>query len=64
MFDDLRLPQLKIKLNLYEKSANNQSQQSQTFGMIKLLDDSICRLLLTLKDNDLEDHTVGVFISD
>jgi len=52
------------EIELYESSVNYQSQQRQTFGMIKLLDDRIGRLLQTLKDNDLENNTVVVFTSD
>ena len=52
------------EIELYENSTDYQDQQRQTFGMIKLLDDNIGRLLKTLKDKRLEDNTVVIFTSD
>jgi len=41
-----------------------QSKQRRIFGMVKLLDDSIGRILNVLKDNAIEDNTIVVFTSD
>ena len=60
----ISLDKVEEEIELYESSVDYQSQQRQTFGMIKLLDDSIGRFLQTLKDNDMENNYVVVFTSD
>ena len=60
--DDTPLDMVESKIELYENSASYQSRQRQTFGMIKLLDNSIGRILETLKNNNLENNTLVVLI--
>ena len=47
-----------------EASGFYQSTQRRIFGMVKLLDDSIGRILKVLQDNVIEDNTIVVFTSD
>ena len=60
----VKLDKIDEKIDLYENSSNFQWRQRQSFGMIKLLDDSIGRLLKTLEDNDMTNDTIVVFTSD
>ena len=60
----VKLDKIDEKIDLYENSADFQWRQRQSFGMIKLLDDSIGRLLKTLEDNDMTNNTIVIFTSD
>ena len=46
------------------KQENVSIDQSQYFGMVKCLDDNIGRLINSLRENKLWDHTIVVFTSD
>jgi len=58
------LDKVKEKIELYENSEYFQLRQRQSFGMIKLLDDSVGRILKTLEDNNMKNDTIVVFTSD
>jgi len=62
--EDTPLDTVEREIELYENSASYQRRQRQTFGMIKLLDDNIGRILETLKNNNLENNTLVIFTSD
>ena len=52
------------KIQQLENSLWFQNQNRKVFGMVKLVDDSIGRILRFLSDTGLEDNTIVVFTSD
>jgi len=58
------LDKVKKEIRLFENSEHFQFRQRQSFGMIKLLHDSVGRVLKTLEDNDMQNDTIVVFTSD
>ena len=61
---ETNLQQVSKAVKDLEASGHYQSTQRRIFGMVKLLDDSIGRILNVLKDNAIEDNTIVVFTSD
>ena len=47
-----------------ESSRKFQRSQREIFGMVKLIDDSVGRILETLETHDLDENTIVVFTSD
>jgi hypothetical protein len=63
-FRNIKLADAEEKINEIEASEKYQWQMSQSFGMIKLIDDSVGRIMKALDETGLSDNTIIVFTSD
>jgi len=61
---DIPLDKMKKAIQLHEKSQEYQTLQRETFGMVKLIDDSIGKILQALENNDIKTNTIVIFTSD
>jgi uncharacterized sulfatase len=52
------------KIEEVEKSRWYQNQQKKIFGMVKLIDDNVGRILRFLEETGLEKDTIVIFTSD
>ena len=52
------------RLNLLQENQPRQFKLSDTFGMVKCVDDNMGKLMTYLKDAGIEDDTILIFTSD